>query len=260
MSRRRAHILGAVGLAALVVLSAGPASAEDASTGTPLSVNVTDGSTASPTPSPTASVSPSAVVPAPGPSARPGSTGSTGGSGSGASTGGGSPAGSGTPAGSGSTTGEVNVAGMLYIGGINASGTPALDPADGTVDVWFTVRNASQSVIDATASFWMDGSIFTNRLDEVKDVPVAALQPGETRVVSAQLHNGGQWTLLSTYVTLTPPESVDGTALTPVTRDALVLLFPWLLVLIVVLLALTYVLVRVLRSALSPAPAPVAAA
>ncbi|MFF8186247.1 hypothetical protein ACF044_03190 [Microbacterium sp. NPDC016588] len=259
MSKRRVHILGVVGLAALVVLSAVPASAEDPSTGTPLSVNVTDGSTSTPTPSSTASVSPSAVVPAPGPSAGSGSSGSTGGSGSGASSGGGS-TGSGTPAGSSSATDEVNVAGMLYIGGINASGTPALDPAGGTVDVWFTVRNASQSVIDATASFWMDGAIFTNRLDEVKDVPVAALQPGETRVVSAQLNNGGQWTLLSTYVTLTPPESVDGTALTPVTRDALVLLFPWLLVLIVVLLVLSFVLVRVLRSVLSPDPAPVAAA
>lgn len=260
MSGRFGRALGALGLATLVMLSAAPASAEDGSTGTPLSVNVTDGSTATPTPSTSASASPSVVVPVPGPAPRPGATGSSGGSGAGSSSSGGAGAGSGAPAGSIPVTDEVNVAGMLYVGGINATAIPSLNPGAGTVEVWFTVRNASESVIDATASFWMDGSVFTNRLDEVRDVPVTALQPGETRVVSAQLQNGGQWTLLSTYVELTPPDSVDGTTLTPVTRDALVILFPWLLVLAVVLLVLSYVLVRVLRSALAPAPAPVVVA
>lgn len=261
MRRRVSPALGAVAVVLAVVFPNLPAAAEDPPSGTPLSVNVTDGSTPTPTPRPSGSASPSAVVPVTGPAARPGgstgSTGSTGGSGVGTAPAGG--AGAGSPAGSTPPADEVNVAGMLYIGGINAAGTPALNPAEGTVTVWFTVRNASQSVIDATASFWMDGAIFTNRLDTV-DVPVAALQPGETRVVSAELQHGGQWTLLSTHATLTPPDSVDGTALTPVTRDALVILFPWLIVVVAVLLLLTFVLVRVLRSVLAPAPAPAAAA
>lgn len=250
--------LGAVGVILAVVFSTLPAAAEDPSSGTPLSVNVTDGSTATPSPSPSTTGTPSAVVPVTGPAARPGGT--TGGSGAGSAPVGGAGTGAGAPAGSTSPADEVNVAGMLYVGGVNASATPSVNPAEGTVDVWFTVRNASKSVIDATASFWMDGAIFTNRLDAVQDVPVAALQPGETRVVSARLQHGGQWTLLSTHATLTPPESVDGTALTPVTRDTLVILFPWVIALLVLLLILTAVLVRVLRSVLSPAPAAVAAA
>ncbi|CAH0207765.1 hypothetical protein SRABI128_01895 [Microbacterium sp. Bi128] len=264
MRRRVGPALSAVAVVLAVVFPSLPAAAEDPPSGTPLSVNVTDGSTATPapTPRPSGSDSPSAVVPVTGPAARPGgstgSTGSAGGSGVGTAPAGG--AGAGSPTGSTPPADEVNVAGMLYIGGINAAGTPALNPAEGTVTVWFTVRNASQSVIDATASFWMDGAIFTNRLDTVDDVPVAALQPGETRVVSAELQHGGQWTLLSTHATLTPPDSVDGTALTPVTRDALVILFPWLIVVVAVLLLLTFVLVRVLRSVLAPAPAPAAAA
>lgn len=263
MRRRVGSALGVAAVILAAVLPTLPAAAEDPSSGTPLSVNVTDGSTAVPTPTPSvsSSASPSAVVPVTGPAARPGgSTGSTGGSGTGGATVPGGGAGAGAPAGSTDPADEVNVAGMLYVGGINGTGAPALNPAEGTVTVWFTVRNASKSVIDATASFWMDGAIFNNRLDAVEDVPVAALQPGETRVVSAELQNGGQWTLLSTHATLTPPETVDGTALTPVTRDALVFLFPWLIVLVAVLLVLTYVLVRVLRSVLAPAPAPAAAA
>ena len=64
-------------------------------------------------------------------------------------------------------TGEVSIAGMLYVGGLNAAATPAVDPAGGVVDVWFTVRNASSSPIDATADFSMDTGIFPQRLDTV---------------------------------------------------------------------------------------------
>lgn len=259
----RGHVGTALAAAAVVLATVFPAvaaTAEEAPVGTPLSVNVTDGSTATPTPTPTpqGSVSPAAVVPVTGPAGRSSGSPATGGSGAGPAAGGGG--GGGAPAGSSSPSDEVNVAGMLYVGGVNASAIPSLDPSEGTVSLWFTVRNASTSVIDATASFWMDGAIFANRLDAVENVPVAGLQPGETRVVSVDLHHGGQWTLLSAHATLTPPASVDGTALTPVTRDALVVLFPWLLALAAVLLVLTVVLVRVLRSALAPAPAPTAAA
>lgn len=257
MSRRVGAALGVTAVVLATLFPALSAGAEDAPAGTPLSVNVTDGSTPSPTPAPTpgSSASPTAVVPVAG---RSGGSPSTGGSGVGPAAGVGG--GAGAPAGSGSATDEVNVAGMLYVGGVNASATPMLDPGEGTVSLWFTVRNASESAIDATATFWMDGAIFGNRLDTVENVPVAGLQPGESRVVSVDLHHGGQWTLLSAHATLTPPASVGGTALTPVTRDALVILFPWLLALIAVLLVLAVVLVRVLRSVLAPVPASAAAA
>lgn len=201
-----------------------------------LSVTITDGST--PTPS--------------SPASPPASGGSTGPAGS-------APAGSrpvpvsGPGSGSGPTGGgstaanEVSLAGMVYVGGLNASATPEVDPNGGVVEVWFSVRNAASTPIDATADFWMDTGIFPQRLDAVDDVAIAGLQPGETRVVSARLRHGGQWTLLSTHVTLTPPESVDGVALTAVKRDALTLLFPWVLTGLAVLAGLALLVVQIVR-------------
>ncbi|KTR96730.1 hypothetical protein NS220_00760 [Microbacterium testaceum] len=266
-SRSRAR-RGPVGLAAPRVAATGVALAllvlagstgASASTPSPedsgtLSVTITDGSTPTPTTTPSASAS----------------TPASGGSGpAGSSSGGGArpvpvPV-SGTGSGTGSTgggtsaTSEVSIAGMVYVGGLNASATPELDPAGGVVEVWFSVRNAASTPIDATADFWMDTGIFPQRLDAVDDVAIAGLQPGETRVVSARLRHGGQWTLLSTHVTLTPPESVDGVALTPVTRDALALLFPWVITGLVVLAGLAVLVVQIVRRTVrGTAPAAVA--
>ncbi|WP_156495917.1 hypothetical protein [Microbacterium sp. T32] len=261
MSRRPSIVVRVFVGVFLVVSVAGasaPATAADShDDGTPLSVTITDGST------PTPSVSTS------GPASGAGGSGGGSGSSSGGSvrggTGGGSVSGgsgAGGPAGSaggGTTTptNEVSLAGMLYVGGLNGTTTPLFNPADGTVELWFTVRNASTSVIDASARFWIDGTVFSNDLDAVNDVPIAGLQPGETRVVSASLHNAGQWTLISGHVTLTPPDAVDGTALTPVTRDGLFLLFPWLIVVLLIVAVLAWVIVRVVREALPPVPAAV---
>ena len=253
---RRVGIAAARAVVALAMiagsLSLGSvASADDSGT---LSVTITDGST-TPSPSP--------LTPAGGGSGSP----VGGSSGSGTTPVNGvrsvpvpaSGAGDGAPAGSGSApASEVSIAGMLYVGGLNASATPAVDPAGGVVDVWFTIRNASSSPIDASADFWMDTAVFPQRLDAVDDVDVTALQPGETRVVNARLQNGGQWTLLSTHVTVTPPESVDGVALTPVTRDALALMFPWVLVSLLVLAAVSAALVQVIRGGLRRAAITVA--
>lgn len=238
---------------ALLVLAGSPGAS--ASTPSPdgsgtLSVTITDGST--PTPSPTSpppaggSNSPAGSVPAGGtrPAPVPGPGAGTG---------------NGSTGGGVSAANEVSLAGMVYVGGLNTSATPEVDPAGGVVDVWFSVRNAASTPIDATADFWMDTGVFPQRLDAVDDVAIAGLQPGETRVVSARLRHGGQWTLLSTHVTLTPPESVDGVALSPVTRDALTLLFPWVLTALVVLAGLAVAVVQIVRRTVrAPAPAAVA--
>lgn len=250
MTRRpRAVVRTAVGVALVMMgaIATAPAwAASDAGTGTPLSVTISDGST----PTPTSSGAAGGGVSGSG-STSGGSRG--GGVTTGTSVGGGAGTG-GTPVSGQSSPGETSVGGGLYVGGLNGSGTPQLDPSDGRVDVWFTVRNASTTAIDASATFWMDAPVFVIRIDS-DDVAIPALQPGETRVVSATLHGAGQWTLLSTHVTFTPPDTVDGAALTPVTRDALILLFPWLAVMIAVVLVMAVLVVRVTRSALSAVPA-----
>ncbi|WP_022877795.1 hypothetical protein [Microbacterium sp. B19] len=256
MSRRRTIALRVVVGVFLVVAAAGataPAVASDSpEDGTPLSVTITDGSTPTPSASPSRSTPGGAgtgggQVGGSNGGSRPGGSGS-GGAGAGAVSGGGSTTPQTTP------TGEVSVAGMLYVGGLNGNTFPSLNPTDGTVDLWFTVRNASTSVVDASAQFWIDGAVFSNRLDTASEVPIAGLQPGETRVVSASLHGAGQWTLVSGHVTLTPPDTVDGTALTPVTRDGLFLVFPWLLLSLLVVAVVAWVIVRVVRDALPPVP------
>lgn len=245
-------VVAAVLLASVVGAAAPAVAADDQDAGTPLSVTITDGST--PTPTASTSTGPTRSTSGSGSSGTGSSVGgSSGGTTSGSSGSAGGTGGGATPPQT-NTAGEVSVAGMLYVGGLNGSTAPSVNPADGTVDLWFTVRNASTSVIDATAEFSIDGALFSNRLDTTSDVAITALQPGETRVVSASLHGAGQWTLLTGHVTLTPPESVDGTALSPVTRDGFFLLFPWLILAILVIVAIAWVTVRVVRDALPPVP------
>ncbi|SIS14946.1 hypothetical protein [Microbacterium sp. RURRCA19A] len=241
-------VVAAVLLASVAGAAAPAVAADDADAGTPLSVTITDGST----PTPTASTSTGSGGSTAG-SGRPGTGSAVGGSSGGTTSGAGS-SGGGTTQPETNPAGEVSVAGMLYVGGLNGSTAPSVNPGDGTVDLWFTVRNASKSVIDATAEFSLDGALFSNRLDTTSEVAITALHPGETRVVAASLHGAGQWTLLTGHVTLTPPESVDGTALAPVTRDGFFLLFPWLILSIVVVLAVAWAIVRVVRDALPPVP------
>jgi len=224
------------------------AAADDGNDGANLTVTVTDGSTASPTPRPTSS------SPAPTPSASSGgsapSQGATGKeTGAGDGTGGGSGAGAG-----GGAAGTVSLAGMVYVSGVNSSVALSPDPAQGDVTLWLSVRNASSSVIDLTADFWMDSVLFGTALDSASAVPVTGLQPGETRLISARLHGAGQWGLVNTHVTITPPATVDGTALTPVTRDALVVVFPWLSTSLAATLAIALLAWRAVALALAAKP------
>lgn len=226
------------------------AAADDGNDGANLTVTVTDGSTASPTPRPTSS------SPAPTPSASSGgsapSKGATSGgkeTGAGDGTGGGSGAGAG-----GGAAGTVSIAGMVYVSGVNSSVALSPDPAQGDVTLWLSVRNASSSVIDLTADFWMDSVLFGTALDSASAVPVTGLQPGETRLISARLHGAGQWGLVNTHVTITPPATVDGTALTPVTRDALVVVFPWLSTSLAATLAIALLAWRAVALALAAKP------
>ncbi|KXZ60970.1 hypothetical protein Mlaev_01226 [Microbacterium laevaniformans] len=229
------------------------ASDDDGTDGTNLTVTVTDGASPSPTPRPTSS---SAATPSP---SSGGSAPGKGTKGSGSGAGGGTDAGSGTGAGgaggAGSgAAGTVSIAGMVYVSGVNSSVALSPDPAQGDVTLWLSVRNASSSVIDLTADFWMDSVLFGTALDSASAVPVTGLQPGETRLISARLHGAGQWGLVNTHVTITPPATVDGTALTPVTRDALVVVFPWLSTSLAATLAIALLAWRAVALALAAKP------
>ncbi|MFZ8757101.1 hypothetical protein ACO03V_06745 [Microbacterium sp. HMH0099] len=142
----------------------------------------------------------------------------------------------------------VDLGGILSIGGLTTGSSLSLNPFGGDVQVSFTVRNTSRSTIDATADFWMENA-FGMRLATVDGVAVAGLKPGETRTVGADLPGAGQWTVLTTHARLNPPAQVDGVDLSSLTRDATVIVVPWLLLLMLLGSAVAATAVVLLRRA-----------
>ena len=148
---------------------------------------------------------------------------------------------------------EVDLGGVLHVGGLSSSFRPSLNPLAGELELSFTVRNVSGSTIEADADFWMEGP-FGNRISSVDDVAIAGLKPGESRTVSAELPGVGQWGILTAHATFTPPDVVEDTELSPLTRDATVFTLPWFVVLLIALGLGAWVVVQVVsrRPAVEP--------
>jgi hypothetical protein len=198
-------------------------------------------------------------APAPGAPVGPAATGT----GTGTGTGGGS-AGTGTPVtGAGTTQPAIDTAsadtfdlgGVLYISGVRTGFTPSVNPLDGSMEVSFTVKNVSKSTLDSNAELWLT-NVFGAGVGSRAEVSVPALKPDESRVVSAPLGGVGQWTMLTAHATFTPPSTIDGNEVPPVTRDAAVLVFPWLVALLLVGGAAGYAVWYLLRRAPLPALTP----
>lgn len=148
--------------------------------------------------------------------------------------------------------GEYSLGGILYISGLSTEYQPSIDPLAGELHTHFTVRNVSNATIDSTARFWVTGP-FGTELSAVDPVDIAGLKPDETTMVSATLTGVGQWTFATAHVTITPPETVDGVALEPMTRDAFVFLPPWFLLALAAAGGVVYVVVRIVRAQNAPA-------
>lgn len=142
---------------------------------------------------------------------------------------------------------EQSIGGILYISGLASAYAPSIDPLSGDLQVHFTVRNVSNATIDSSARFWVSNP-FGGEISAVGPVDVAGLKPDESRVVDATLSGVGQWTFATAHVTLTPPETVDGVELAPLTRDAFVFLPPWFLLALAAIGAAAYAVVRLVRA------------
>lgn len=140
----------------------------------------------------------------------------------------------------------VSLEGVLNISGLTAEALPGFDIGNGSLTLSFVVRNTSAEPVDASAAFSVD-NLFGWRIAEVADVRVDALQPDETRRVVVRLDGLGQQILLHSHVTLTPPATVAGVELKPMTRDTTAFVIP-LLTLVVLAAGLgAWLLVRWLR-------------
>lgn len=146
-----------------------------------------------------------------------------------------------------------NLGGVLYLSGLTARSVPAIGPSGGDIALDFTVRNVSSAPVTSRLKFWLDNAVGIP-IAVVDNVRVADLASGETRTVTATLRNTGQWTVFTGQVTVTPPAAVKGAVLSPLTRDALVIVPPFFLLLVSVVVAGLYVLVRHLFRARRTAP------
>lgn len=131
---------------------------------------------------------------------------------------------------------EFDLGGIIIVGGLSSEYRPSPNPFGGDMQLWFTVRNVSDTAIDGRVDFWMQ-SVFGNRVGEVDGVAVTDLKPGEMRTVSADVPGVGQWTVLNAHAVLTPPEEVDGVQLSPLQRDATAFAMPWFILILVVVTA-----------------------
>ena len=130
----------------------------------------------------------------------------------------------------------VSASGIIAMGGLTATPSPGLDPGNGSILLDFVVRNVSESTFDATATFWVD-NMFGARLDQIADVAVRGLEPGETRRVQARVDALGQHLVLHAHASLTPAAEVDGADAATFTRSTMVVVPPLLTLSVLALLA-----------------------
>lgn len=142
---------------------------------------------------------------------------------------------------------DFSINGVLYVSGLTTEYVPSLNPLAGQVNAQFTVRNVSSTPISSRVDFWLNGP-FGQNLSSAGDIDVRRLMPQEARVVDVVLTGPGQWTFTTVGFTLTPSTIVDGTTLEPFTREAVVFFIPWFVLVLGLLAAGIYAIVRVLRS------------
>jgi hypothetical protein len=158
-----------------------------------------------------------------------------GGSPQGGSSSGGSNVGSGdSPAGTASadaspapSSGGSSLGGIVFVSGLGSRYLWSVNPLDTRVRLTIIVRNDSRSMFSAKSLFWIETPV-GSRFGEDSAIPISRLKPGETRTIETIIGGVGQWTVLHAHVKLTPPRTVDGTTLKPVTRDSFVLVPPLL--------------------------------
>lgn len=109
----------------------------------------------------------------------------------------------------------------LAVGGITSEISPDFSAGNGSVTLTVVVRNTSSQAFDADARFVLV-NFFGGTIGEADAIAVGALEPDQSRAVTATIDSPGQGILVRGSVTITPPEKVGDTPLSPVTREALI--------------------------------------
>ncbi|SFH79225.1 hypothetical protein SAMN05216274_11543 [Cryobacterium levicorallinum] len=165
-----------------------------------------------------------------------------------------------TPAAAADALGEVpfDLGGVFYLSGLVGSAASVVGPEGGDITLAFTAKNVTSWPLSADLRFWLENSVGMD-VAHPTDSRVIDLEPGQTKTVSITLSDVGQWGVLNAHMTFTPPDTVNGAVLTPVTRDTLVILPPYFVMLVVGILGVLVFAARFLlawqRSRRQNAPA-----
>jgi len=134
----------------------------------------------------------------------------------------------------------------LSVSNMRASYTPAFNPFDGVVTESFTIVNKGNVSLKAVAFADVSG-IFGIPLATQAVAPVTEILPGTTREYTITIPSVGQWVYLNPKIKLVP--DVDKDALNPgalvtISRDTGLWVFPTTWVIILVILAIIYFVIR----------------
>jgi len=134
----------------------------------------------------------------------------------------------------------------LSVSDMRATYMPAFNPFDGTVTESFTIVNQGNVSLKAVAFADVTG-IFGIPLATQAVAPVTEILPGTTREYTISIPAVGQWVFLSPKIKLVP--DVDKDALNPgalvtISRETSLWVFPTTWVIIFVILAIIYFVIR----------------
>lgn len=138
-----------------------------------------------------------------------------------------------------------DLGGVFQLSGLVGTATPAVDPRGGSVKLAMTVQNVTSWAVSPDLRFRLENGLGM-QVAQSDDIVIADLRPGETRTVTATLTDIGQWGVFNAQVTFTPPESVRGTVLSPITRDAFLVVPPFFVLSLLGGLSAVFFLVRYL--------------
>jgi hypothetical protein len=134
---------------------------------------------------------------------------------------------------------------VLYVSGVSQEALPSVAPTGGSVRVSMTVRNVSAETFDSTLTFSLSPALNIETAGSGA-LTVAALKPGETRTIAAEITDVGQWPVLEARAQLVPPPKVGNTELAPLERNAYLFVWPLFTLALLVVAFMLYLLWRYL--------------
>ncbi|BDV32225.1 DUF916 domain-containing protein [Microbacterium terricola] len=142
----------------------------------------------------------------------------------------------------------VRVAGdlqpLLTITGMSPSYSPTINPFDGTTTVTYTVENAGNVALSASAVTGVR-TFFGLETGQLVRTEVEEMLPGSTRALTVTVPGVGQWGYLNPYVRMIG--KADGFIEAPIQetrRDVVMIVVPWTILAVIVLGVAIWLFVR----------------